>query len=102
VGVYDLQWLCRYAARKYISIYSYKCAIKLSYNQIIITVIIIIIIPFLCFTNKLNTQKQNSKIANKLQNKGVYIAIIIIIIIIKIIMTLIPLNVSNNNSVQFN
>jgi hypothetical protein len=28
--------------------------------------------------SKLNTQKQNTKIANKLQNKAIYIAIIII------------------------
>jgi hypothetical protein len=57
----------------YIHIYV-QCSIKLSYDEIII----IIIIPFLFFTSKLKTQKQNTKIAHKLQNKAIYKAIIII------------------------
>jgi hypothetical protein len=68
----------------------YECAITFSYHKIII-VIIIIKIPFLFFTSKLNSQKQNTKIAHKLQNKAIYAAIAIIKI----------KNNNDNNSINY-
>jgi flagellar basal body-associated protein FliL len=90
--------------RKYIYTHMNNCAIKLSYDEIIIIIIMIIIIiitiiNFLFFTGKLNTQKQNPKTAHNLQNNAVYIALIINT---KHNNDNNPLNTSNNNSVQFN
>jgi hypothetical protein len=50
----------------------FKCSIKPSYDEIII------IIHFLLFTSKLNTQKQNTKLAKAFRNMAAYIAIILI------------------------